>query len=171
METKEKIRLFVREMIDERVAQMHYLGVRVDSVTDDPLATEQGRQLLLIAQAATNPEGLRRDEVYDAVQGLLERLFSIPAMASYTIPREFWMTEIGWLVLRALVWAQGDELITISQAVDITGKRHDWFTHAVQRGRLTAYPDPTEPNPTHRTRLMRSEVESLKKRDGVDKKA
>ncbi|MCX7756125.1 MAG: hypothetical protein N2117_12920 [Anaerolineales bacterium] len=162
---KEEIKQFMSDWIDDRVAHLRYLGVEIASVPDDPMQTEQGRQLLLIAQAADNPAGLRMDEVHDCIQGLLERLFSIPGEASYAVPHEFWETEVGWATLRALIWAQGDELITISQAVAMTGKRHDWFSHAVQRGRLTAYRDPDEPNPTRRTRLLLSEVESLYKAD------
>lgn len=155
----DKIRQFVGSWIDQEVAHLGYLGVKIASIPDDPLDTEQGRQLLLIVQAANDPTGLCQDEVHDAVQGLLERLFSIPGEAFYTVPRDWWATEVGWTTLRALVWAQGDELITVSEAVRLTGKRHDWFTHAVQRGKLTAYQDPGERNPTRRTRLLKSEVE------------
>jgi hypothetical protein len=49
-------------------------------------------------------------EVQDSVQKVCELMFARPGMAGYSIPKEFWETQIGNLVLRAYFWANGDEL-------------------------------------------------------------
>ncbi|GEM_PF-6444215 len=157
---------FLRAYVEDRVNEAQYLGVRVSGQpeTDEQLLnTVQGQQAMTIARAAGGEvDGMRRDEVTDCCTGLLQRLFAVPGEAEYDIPRAFWMGDFGNMVLLGMVWGMGDELLTVSQAVEMTGKPHDYFTHAVQRGRLISYPDKSEPNPKHQTRLLRSEIEALR---------
>lgn len=117
----------------------------------------------MAAVAAGQTESLDRMEVYEGVQGLVEKLFGIPGQASYHIPQEFWESEFGGIVLAAFIWSQGDELITLTQAAEISGKSVSALSQLVDRKKLRAYPDMAEPNPQRRNRLLRSEVESLKK--------
>lgn len=68
------------------------------------------------------------------------------------------------MVALALVWAQGDQLITMTEAAEITGKSISALSQLVDRGRLTSYPDMSEPNPTRRNRLLKSEIMALRKK-------
>jgi len=82
---------------------------------------------------------------------------------NYHIPSEWWETPIGALTLRALIWAEGDVLITLSEAAEITGRTLSNLSQLLTRGKLTQYRDQAEPNPQKQTRVRRSEVEGLRK--------
>ena len=155
---------FLRYYIEDRVNEAQYLGVQVSAQpeTDEQLLnTVQGQQAMMIARAALDGDGVQRDEIVDCCTGLLQRLFGVPGKAEYDIPQAFWMGGFGNMTLLGMVWGMGDTLITVSDAVEMTGKRHDWFSHAVERGKLTSYPDKSEPNPTRQTRLLLSEIKAL----------
>ncbi len=147
----------------ETVAEAQLPPMTADQLYDQLL----GLTLRDIAAAAEGhlPEE-RRPEIYEACQQIAEWMWARPTMPSgYTIPWEEWTaTPIGNLVLRAMVWIEGDELITISRAAEITGRSLTDLSGMVGRGRLTGYRDPQEPNPTKATRLRRSEVEALPKK-------
>lgn len=162
---KDVARGFLTQYLDDLVLRARFMGIEPVTLPEDVLQTETGRQVMMIAQAAdgTDLDGLERTEVYDCVQGMLERLFAIPNQADYVVPQSFWEGEFGAMVALALVWASGDELITVTQAAEISGKSASALSQLVDRGRLHAYPDMSEPNPQRRNRLLRSEVEALDK--------
>lgn len=137
-----------------------------------PMDSEQlynqmfGQELQAMAAAA---EGLLErtpvvaDMILASVQSLCEWMWARPGMpAGYTIPAEWWGTPVGNLALRAHLWASGDELITLSQAAEISGKSLSSLSQMVDRGKITGYVDPGENNRTKRSRVMRSEIEALK---------
>lgn len=106
-------------------------------------------------------------EIYDITQALAEGLCSHAWGHGYEIPRAFWGTEIGQLIVRAQLWARGDELITLSEAARILrGSAEDrdliYINSLLQSGKLTAYTDPAEPNPQRARRVSRADVEALK---------
>ena len=159
---------FLREYLDHEIQELREsFGVKLDPAdiptSDDdylrlPIA-ESCQQFALIAAGQTR--GLKQRETRIHVQVLLDNLFSVPGATKYEMPATFWLSDFGSMVLLAMVWAMGIELITVTEAVELTGKPHDYFTHAVQRGKLSTYPDKNEPNPTKRTRLVKSEVMAL----------
>src|SRR5262245_29343528 len=53
----------------------------------------------------------------------------------------------------------GARLITISLAADLSGKSVKSISQFVARGKLSAYPDLTEPNPRRCMRVLKSEVQ------------
>lgn len=123
-----------------------------------------GHTLRDIAAAAEGllPDDLR-GETQDAVQTVCEWMWARPGMpATYAIPAEWWATPLGYLVLRAHMWAIGDELLTISQAAERSGRSISSLSQLVDRGRLTGYRDPAEPNPTKATRVSRRQLGALK---------
>jgi len=122
-----------------------------------------GLNLQEIAAAA---EGLLPDDpdtratVYEGVQTLCEWMWARPGMPNiYSIPWDKWSaTPMGWIVLRALVWAQDDQLLTITEAARKIGRTIDSVSQAVKRGALPAYTDPTEINPRRSRRVRLSEA-------------
>jgi transposase len=62
------------------------------------------------------------------------------------------------------MWAGGDELITLTQAAEICGRSVSSLSQLVDRGTITGYVDPSEPNSRRRSRVSRSEIEKLKKK-------
>jgi hypothetical protein len=149
------LRLWAEDLSQKAIS----LGSSSD-VPEDLLATPAGQKLLTIAQAGQ--PGADRAEVADCVSDILAALFGVPGEAEYSVPPEFWETEIGALIAAAQVWAREDELVSMSEAAEISGKSLSALSQLVARGKLRRYPDPAELNPQKRNRLLRSEVEKLK---------
>lgn len=162
---------FLREYFDHEIQELREgFGIELDPAdiptSDDdylrlPIA-ESCQQFALIAAGQTR--GLKQREIRVLVQVLLDNLFSVPGATRYEMPATFWLSEFGNMVLLAMVWAMNIDLITVTQAVELTGRPHDYFTHAVQRGKLITYPDIREPNPTKRSRLDKAQVLALTKK-------
>ena len=161
---------FLRRYFEDEIWRLrNHFGVDLDlnqvPVSDDDflrlMIAEGISQMSLVAAGDTTH--LDRTEVYEHVQDLLEHLFSIPAGETpYIIPAEFWQSDLGAIVMAALVWSQGDRLITISDAAEISGKSVKSISQFVARGKLRSYPDMSEPNPRKRTRVLRSDIIALR---------
>lgn len=72
-------------------------------------------------------------------------------------------TPLGYLVLKAHLWARKETLLTPSEAEKLSGKSLPQLRQMADRGKLTAYADPTEPNPQRRTRYLQSQIAALKR--------
>ena len=59
---------------------------------------------------------------------------------------------------------RGDELITIGEAAEISGKSVSAISEQARKGKLTSYVDRTEPNPRRQTRLLKSQIMPKKKK-------
>jgi len=166
--SKQIITQFLQDWWHDLTRQAHetVAGAQLP-ILDGVLLYEQllGHELRIIAAAA---EGLlpddddARDEAQGAAQSLCEWMWARPGMPSaYHIPPEWWGSPMGNLALRAHFWAGRDELITLSQAAKIAGRSIGDLSNMIRRGRISGYPDPSEPNPTHRTRVSRREIAAL----------
>lgn len=134
-------------------------------------------QLAEIARAAAgeidnDSEGWNRGAVYEGIQDLCERLFAPPGLgAAYQIPGLFWDTPLGGIVIKALVWASHDELITQTEAADMLGIKIQSVNNYIREGKLNAYRNPdannTKPHTPGGILLRKSEVYWFKRvRDG-----
>jgi hypothetical protein len=136
---------------------------------DDLYYSGLGGVLRQIAEAAEGQ--LKRTEenageVQERCQTVAEWMWARPGMpGNYYIPPEFWSTPIGSLTLQAHLWARRDELLTPTQATEVSGHSSSALSQLADRGKLTTYLAPVkdEPNPQRRTRYMRSEIEALPK--------
>lgn len=125
-------------------------------------------QITLLVNIANGDYAEEPGIVAETIQSICETLFVAPAGAySYEIPEGFWKTPLGQVVMRCQLWLHHDELLTISEAAQLLRGSTDkadlmFIRRAIDSGKLTAYTDPGEPNPTRATRLSRAEVEALK---------
>ena len=134
-------------------------------LTDDDLSrTLIADQIASIARLAviTDSDECTAGKTYEAIQDLLEHTFAAPGDSFYHIPDEFWQTPFGSVVGQALFRVRHDELITISAAAELLGVSLSAISNRIDRGKLHAYRDPDEPNPTKARRVLRSEVLALK---------
>lgn len=144
------------------------LGVEIPPQTDKALY-DSGfglvlRQMANAAEGQAPDTDQERGEVYECCQQVAEWMWARPGMpSSYQIPPAFWQSDIGNLCLRALVWAQQDELIRPSEAARMLGCDPSSVSQYLARGKLTRYEDNSEFNHQRRTRLRRSEVEQFKR--------
>ena len=167
-EAQEIIRLFLAEFWRDRCWQISqsFAGAEVAPrhVTPDQLYENLlGHTLRDIALAAEgNMPAERRGEVYEACQQVAEWLFSIPGAYVYHIPRQFSETPVGSLWARAMIWVQGDELITIATAARIAGVTEAAIGQRINRGTLTAYINPASSERQGRRLVSRADVEAIK---------
>lgn len=139
---------------------------QLDHAFKNPLQSPIGQTLADIARAAAgemedDEEGWNRGVTYEAIQSLMEMLFAPPGLgAAYDIPRRFWETDLGWMVLQAFMWTRQDKLLTATEAAERLGISLPAISQAVARGSLTGYRDPAENNPTKNLRLSEREVEA-----------
>jgi hypothetical protein len=76
-------------------------------------------------------------------------------------PDAFWASPVGFMILRAKVWANQDQLITLSAAAEISGMSLSVLSQRMTRGQLPGYRDPSIKNPKHGRRVRLSELHTL----------
>lgn len=76
-------------------------------------------------------------------------------------PDAFWTSPVGFMLLRAKVWANRDQLITLSAAADISGMSLSVLSQRMTRGQLPGYRDPNVKNPKHGRRVRLSDLHIL----------
>jgi len=160
---------FLHAYFDDEIRKLRdHFGIELKesdwpNADDDYLRLRIAESLEPIARvAAGDTRGLDRSKIYGHVQGLLEKLFSVPGEGSIEIPNAFWQSPFGSMVMIAYVWCQGDRLITITEASDLSGKSIKSISQFVVRGKLRSYPDMSEPNPRRRMRVLKSEIKALR---------
>lgn len=149
--------------------QLYFMPPQMPPIEQSPLG-EQIRQLCQVAngeidRATADPMFV--GETAEMVQSLMETLFSTPLINAYLIPESFWGTELGQVVQAVQLWLADDELITLSEAARILRGQAEtrnlvYVRSLIDKGELTRYADPGEPNPQRAGRVRRSEVERLK---------
>lgn len=76
-------------------------------------------------------------------------------------PDAFWTSPVGFMILCAKVWANQDQLITLSAAADISGMSLSVLSQRMTRGQLPGYRDPKVKNPKHGRRVRLSDLQNL----------
>jgi hypothetical protein len=76
-------------------------------------------------------------------------------------PEAFWASPVGFMILRAKVWANQDQLITLSAAAEISGMSLSVLSQRMTRGQLPGYRDPGIKNPRHSRRVCLSDLHNL----------
>lgn len=127
---------------------------------------EEVRLLVRAANGELDRDPATLGEVTETIQSVVELLFAQPGSNSYDIPDHFWASELGQVIRHAQLFVRGDDLITHSEAATILYGSADErelmrLRRAIDRGELTAYTDPREPNPQRAGRVSRAEVEHL----------
>ncbi len=125
-------------------------------------ASEIGQRLAHIAEAA---EGLLpwSDE---AARQTVEDCHAFEIWLNQTpithkTPEEFWATPVGYMVLRAQIWAGRDRLISLSEAAEQSGMSLSVLSQRISRGQIMGYRDPHEKNPQRARRIRLSDLNLL----------
>jgi len=122
------------------------------------------QEWLFMARAGlglVEPASENRAYVREIVQSLAEWLFAIPGEASYEIPLAWYETPMGALWAAALIWVEGDELITLKEAAELARVSVQAISTRVSRGTLTAYINPLAPRHQGRRLVRKQEVMEL----------
>ena len=133
-----------------------------DAPVDLLFASEVGQRLARIAEAAENGVNWSADRT----QAILADCAVFEAWLNGTpltqrTPEEFWNTPVGYLILRARLWAGQDRLISLKEAAELSGLSLSSLSQRISRGQMQFYRDPYEPNPQRARRIRLTDLEQF----------
>jgi hypothetical protein len=133
-----------------------------EAPVDVLVASEIGQRLARIAAAA---EGLLPWTEENA-RKMVEDCHAFEAWLNQTpithkTPEEFWATPVGYMVLRAQIWAGQDRLISLSEAAEQSGMSLSVLSQRISRGQIMGFRDPHEKNPQRARRIRLSDLNLL----------
>lgn len=149
--------------VNEQLAAVTGASVQIGEAPVDMLLTSEiGQRLVQIAKAS---EGML-EWTPETATGVAADCQAFQAWLNQTpithrTPDEFWTTPVGYMVLRALVWAEQDQLISLSDAADISGMSLSVLSQRISRGQIQGYRDPKEKNPQRARRIRLSDLQQL----------
>ncbi len=158
--------------INQQLGQVTGNSVQIglEAPLDMLIASEIGQRLVRIAEAA---EGLR---VWSAepAQAILADCTAFEAWlnqspTAHQTPDEFWNTPIGFMVLKARLWAELDRLTSLKEAAELSGLSLSSLSQRVSRGQMRYYRDPYEANPQRARRIRLTDLEHFI-REGIVRK-
>lgn len=165
---------FSREFVESRLWQLGQIKPGLDATPDalalgealyrpDALASlMQPNEWLRLALYGAGLCEADAGEMHDVAQSLAEWLFAIPGHGEYAVPDAWADTPMGALWWAALIRAEGDELITLSEAAETTGMSLSSLSQLVSRRKLRGFTNPAARNPMQgRTLVRRSDVLAL----------
>lgn len=136
------------------------IQIGTEAPVDVLLASEVGQRLVRIAEAAENliswsPEAAQ-SILADcaAFEGWLNQ-----SPIEHRTPEEFWNTPIGYMVLKARLWAELDRLTSLKEASELSGLSLSSLSQRVSRGQMKYYRDPFEANPQRARRIRLTDLE------------
>jgi len=131
-------------------------------------------KITLAAEGKIEPTPENRNEIFVAVRELLSTLIPVEIFPHSGVLGEAGFTGPPYptLVLYPIVkvgvnawmWSFNTELITLTEASRICGKSLSSISQLVDRGHIRSFADPAERNPQRRVRVVKSEIEALKKK-------
>jgi hypothetical protein len=136
------------------------IGQRMVRIAEVAEAIERAETAQAEAQQETYPWS---EELADRILGdcdMVEAWLNQGAV-SHKTPEAFWASPVGFMILRARVWAYQDQLITLSAAAEISGMSLSVLSQRMTRGQLPGYRDPQIKNPKHGRRVRLSELHTL----------
>lgn len=105
------------------------------------------------------PTDANRAEVREVCQSLAEWLFAIPGAGMvYAIPDSWYESEMGALWAAALIWTEGDELVTQAGAARLLGLSPSTIASRIDRGQLQSFIDPSAPSRQGRRLVRRGDI-------------
>ena len=125
-------------------------------------ASEIGQRLAHLAAAAEGQlpwSGETAREITEDCRAFETWLNQTPL--THKTPEEFWATPLGFMVLRARVWAAQDRLISLSEAAEESGMSLSVLSQRISRGQITGYRNPLEKNPQRARRILLSDLNLL----------
>ena len=124
------------------------------------LASDIGQCLVRIAEAAEGLIGWSPEAAQSILAdcGAFEAWFNQSPIVHHT-PEEFWNTSVGFMVLKARLWAELDRLTSLKEAAELSGLSLSSLSQRVSRGQMKYYRDPLEANPQRARRIRLTDLE------------
>ncbi len=178
-EVREIVTVFSRAFVEERLRQLGRVWPGFDG-SEAALAlvgrlytrgidgTMEPQEWLHLARYGAGLTDADPGEMRDLCQALAEWLFAIPGHGAYSVPDEWADTPMGALWWRALLRTEGDALITLREAADLSGLSLSALSQRVTRGSTRSWIDPGANVRQGRRLVRRSDVLALVGRDGQE---
>lgn len=134
---------------------------------DELFQSRLAEDLALIARAAAGELGRdKAAQLADCIWSLFRRLYFLNRLKEEqllrSIPEPFWISNLGKMVARALLWLRADDLITIREAAKLVNLKIPTIRQCLDMGRLTPYYNPDAASLYHQsTFVSRIEVQQL----------
>ncbi len=141
-----------------------------EAPVDMLIASEIGRRLLRIAEAAENLVKWSPDTAQSILADCTAfEAWLNQASSGHRTPEEFWNTPVGYMVLKARLWAELDRLTSLKEAAELSGLSLSSLSQRISRGQLKHYRDPFEANPQRARRIRLTDLDQFI-REGIVRK-
>jgi hypothetical protein len=150
----------VNQQLGEATSSLVQIGEEVP--LDMLMSSEVGQRLVRIAEAAENLIEWSAEQA----QSILADCTAFEAWQNqspiaHRTPEEFWNTPVGYMVLKARLWAELDRLTSLKEASELSGMSLSSLSQRISRGQLKHYRDPFEPNPQRARRIRMTDLEQF----------
>jgi hypothetical protein len=150
----------VNQQLGEATSSLVQIGEEVP--LDMLMSSEVGQRLVRIAEAAEN----LIEWSAERAQSILADCTAFEAWQNqspiaHRTPEEFWNTPVGYMVLKARLWAELDRLTSLKEASELSGMSLSSLSQRISRGQLKHYRDPFEPNPQRARRIRMTDLEQF----------
>jgi len=148
----------INQQLSEATANSVQLGP--EAPVDMLFASDVGQRLVRIAEAAENLISWSPDTAQSILAdcNAFETWLNQSPITHRT-PEEFWNTPIGYMVLKARLWAELDRLASLKEASELSGLSLSSLSQRVSRGQMKYYRDPFEANPQRARRIRLTDLE------------
>jgi excisionase family DNA binding protein len=148
-------------------SQYYRLGQKLSTRPPQVLRIEElrqgllGQELRFLADVASQRQSASADEVFAAIDAVLQALFWPPAPDEFQVPRTFWDTELGsMLSLAKLRCYSTTDLVGIGEAANMLGVSRPTVYRWMDDGVL----DYVRDDLSQRTFLIRGSIREIKAR-------
>jgi hypothetical protein len=149
--------------VNQQLAAVTAASVQLGEAPVEMLyASEIGQRLVRIAEASEGHLAWSAETGHGIVEDC--RAFETwlnQTPITHKTPEEFWATPVGYMVLCALVWAEQDKLISLSEAAEESGMSLSVLSQRISRGQIVGYRSPNEKNPQRARRIRLSDLNLL----------
>ncbi len=143
---------------DDNEPAMRVIGKLASGDADALAYTMEPQEWLTMALYGAGVVTADAGEMHEVCQGMAEWLFAIPGINHYEIPQAWADTPMGGLWWQAIIRAEGDDLITLTEAADVAGVTVQAISQRIDRGTLKSVVDPLAPDRQGRRLVRRSEI-------------
>jgi len=162
-DTTELITAYLMTRWEAHLRQAQHFNIdRPDDRSVDDLMQASIAGVILQLAAAANGEMKVTHSNTKEIEECLKMFCAFNGWESIkNAPPAFWSMPVSRIVIGAWVWMTRDQLITLTEASEISHRSPSELTFLKYRGKIIVFPDHSEPNPTRRNRVLLSEIKAL----------
>ena len=149
-DTTELIKTYLMARWEAHQQQAHHFNIDQpdDRSVDDLMQASIAGVILQLAAAANGEMKVTHSNTKE-IEECLKMFCEFNGWESIkNAPPAFWSMPVSRIVIGAWVWMTRDQMITLTEASEISHRPLSELTQLIYRGKITIFPDHGEPNPT-----------------------